>query len=400
MEEEDFEFLDDTSRAFLQEPMKSSSYLLWTILSFFVIMFIWAYFAKLDERTVAQGTVIPSSKVQNIQNLEGGIVAEIYVKEGMVVDKDQILLKIDPTQFTSSYDENLVKYYSLLVKLQRLEAENLDKETVVFSPILQQKYSDFVQNETNLFKANRENHAASIRLLSERYENLLEQYQLANPLAKEGIISQLELLKIEKDLYDAKNNIAVEQKTYKSEINEKIVSVKSEMDALKKILDGLSDRIARTTIKSPLKGIVKKLDFHTIGGVVKPGEKIMEIVPFEDTLFIEVKIPPEKIAFIHPGQSADIKITAYDYSIYGSLTGLVTYISADSIIEQDELGKKVSFFKANIKTEQNFLEFRGDKLPIIPGMEVSASILTGEKTVLEYILKPLIKVKESALQEK
>ena len=400
MDEEDFDLVDDSSRAFLKEPMKASGYMLWTIVSFVCLILIWAYFAKLDERTTAIGKVIPSTQVQDIQNLEGGILSEIFVKEGDVVEKGQVLLKLDATRFASSYQKELVKIHALQAQLIRLKAEAGNQENVDFPKVLTQDYPDFVQNEKQLFKANRANHLATMKTLNKNLQIAKEQYDIAKPLSEEGIISRLEFLKHDKEMNEAKGKIEVEKQTYQAKISEQIVKAKSEMDALTKNLEGLKDRMLRTTIVSPVYGIIKKINIDTIGGVIQPGENILEVVPLDDILLIEAKVAPEDIAFIREGQEADVKFSAYDSSIYGSITGTVKYVSADAIIEENEVGEEASYYKILIETENNYLDFKGEKLPIIPGMQVTADILTGEKTVLQYIISPIIKAKQKALKER
>ncbi len=404
MDDEDFNHLDDTSRAFLKEPMKTSSYLLYAIMAFITIMLIWAYFGKLDERTTAIGKVIPSTHVQDIQNLEGGILAKIPVKEGDLVKKGEVVIYLDPIRFRSAYQEALVKYHALLAALARLKAESTDKKTIHFPPILREKYPQFVANQEQLFKANRATHRANIETLEKAFVIHQEQIDISKPLAEEGIISRLEFLKFQQQMNESKGKIAIAEQSYKADTNKELSEVKSEIDSLQKNLEGLKDRMTRTTMASPVNGIVKKIYVDTVGAVINPGQVIMEIVPADDVLLIEAKIPPEKIAFIHPGQKADVKITAYDPYIYGSLTGTVKHISADAIMEsvetEDDEEQDAAFYKVIIQTDETYIEHNGEKLQIIPGMQVTADILTGEKTVLEYIMKPILRAKQNALKER
>lgn len=400
MDDKDFELLDEASRAVIEEPMRSARYLLWAIILFIGTALIWAYFSELDVRTTAQGKVIPSSHIQKIQHLEGGILSKIYVEEGEDVYLGQTLVKLDDVRFTADYQEDLVRYNALIAKLARLTAESTNRESIDFPTSLIKNYPNLVENEINLFESNKRNHQTTIDTLKRSLEIANERYEISIPLAKEGIISKLEMLNTEKDVNEAKGKLDKEIKAYQQNINEEIVDSKTELDSLKETLEGLQDREKRTTIRSPVDGIVKDIYFDTIGGVVKPAETIMEIVPTDDMLLIEAKVRPEDIAFIHTEQEADIKITAYDSSIYGSLKGTVTHISADAILETNNLGHEISFYKVIIQTKQNYLVFGEQKLPIIPGMQVSADILTGKKTVLMYLLKPILKAKEKALTER
>ncbi len=400
MNDDDFRFMSDKRRAFLQEPHKLSSVTLKIITLFLVIGFIWAYFAPLEERTSALGKVIPSSQVQDIQNLEGGILADLFVREGDIVDQGEILLKIDDTRFASAFQESESKYYTLLAQKSRLEAEAKGASAVVFPDVLEKNYPELIRNQTELFKSNRANQKANIDTLKQNYEINLRQLAMTEPLAEEGIVSQIELLRQQKEVNEAKGKIEIQIQTYHSNVNEELADVKGELESLAKALDGLEDRMKRTTISSPVRGIVNKIDIDTIGGVIQPGQVIMEIVPLEDNLLIEARISPEKIAFISPGQVADVKITAYDPSIYGSLKGRVKHISADTIIEPNEFGVEESYFKVLVETNENFLEYDGERLPIIPGMQVTADVITGRKTVFQYLIKPFVKARQKALTER
>jgi len=400
MDDEDYDLIEDSDRIFLEEPMKASQYLLFGIVAFIVFFLLWAYFAKLDERTTAMGVVIPSTQVQDIQNLEGGIVSEILVKEGEIVKKGEVLLKIDDTRFKSEYQENLVTFNALQAKLIRLGAETNNQESLEFPETLANDYPEFVKNEEQLFKANRANYRATVDALTKNYELAKETYDLAKPLVEDGVISKIEFLKYQKEMNEAKGKIVIEEQGYLAKVNEEIVTAKSEVDGLSETLEGLKDRINRTTIKSPVDGIVKKINVDTIGAVIKPGDNIIEVVPVDDILQIEARVLPEKIAFISPGQEADVKFSAYDPAIYGSIKGTVKYLSADAIIEKNELGEDTSYYKIVIETEKNYLEFKGEKLPVIPGMQVTADILTGQKTVLQYIINPIIRAKQKALKER
>lgn len=400
MNDDDFRFMSDKRRAFLQEPHKLSSVTLKIITLFLVISFIWAYFAPLEERTSALGKVIPSSQVQDIQNLEGGILADLFVREGDIVDQGEILLKIDDTRFASAFQESESKYYTLLAQKSRLEAEAKGASAVVFPDVLEKNYPELIRNQTELFKSNRANQKANIDTLKKNYEINLRQLAMTEPLAEEGIVSQIELLRQQKEVNEAKGKIEIQVQTYYSNVNEELADVKGELESLAKALDGLEDRMKRTTISSPVRGIVNKIDIDTIGGVIQPGQVIMEIVPLEDNLLIEARISPEKIAFISPGQVADVKITAYDPSIYGSLKGRVKHISADTIVEPNEFGVEESYFKVLVETNENFLEYDGERLPIIPGMQVTADIITGRKTVFQYLIKPFVKARQKALTER
>jgi adhesin transport system membrane fusion protein len=380
---------------------RSSSHnlLLYTILLFVVVFLSWSSFAKIDESVVASGTVIPSSKTQNIQSLDGGILEKIYVKEGNVVEEGTPLLKLDDTRYSSSYEENQVKFHSLESKLIRLNAERDGGDTVTFPKEMSEGYPSIVQNETNLFHSNKKEIAAKLKAIDDNFQIVKTQYETFKVLEAQEVIPKLELIKVKKELNDLHGKITYETNNYYSMLNKSISQTKGEIESLKEVLSGYKDRLDRTLLRSPVYGIVKKVNLSTIGAIIKSGETIIEIVPLGDELLVEGKILPNKIAFIDSKQEVNISISAYDPSIYGTLKGSIQHISADTIIENDQYGKQQSFYKVVIKSSENHISYKGRSLPIIPGMQASVNIVTGERTVLQYILKPLIKAKLNAFNE-
>jgi membrane fusion protein, adhesin transport system len=400
---EDENLLDESKKAFLIESPKWASGLLYSIAAFIVIGLIWAKFAILDEVTVGQGKVIPSSKVQVIQNLEGGILAAIYVKEGDTVKKGQVLLRIDDTRFTSNYREGLSKYLSLLATVSRLTAEEKDAKEVTYPKVIKENSPELIERENELFMQRRGQLDATLANLEKSYRLSQQEYNISKPLVDEGLMSQLELIRLEREVNDIKGKISQANDDYESNVRESYSKAQSELLQVTEALSALKDRMVRTTVLSPVKGKVKKINIATIGGIIQPGMDIMEIVPLEDTLLIEAKIKPKDIAFISPQQSAIVKFTAYDFSIYGGLEGVVEYISPDTITDEENKrpGQEESFYKILVRTKTNHLIGKdGKPLEIIPGMVCSVDILTGKKSVLEYILKPLFKAKQDALRER
>ncbi len=377
----------------------SNNLLLYAILLFVMIFLIWAGFARIDESVVASGQVIPSSKTQEIQSLDGGIIKRTFVKEGDVVNKGQALVKLNDIRYSASYEENQVKYYSLQAKLIRLTAEESDEELIKFPVSLNNSYPNLVQSETNAFYANRREFKSKIKALDDNIEIVQDQYENFIRLEAEKVIPKLELIKVKKELNDLLGKLSFEKNSYYSKIKNEITSVKTEFESLKEVLSGYKDRLDRTLLDSPVYGVVKKVNINTVGAIIKSGETIIEIVPLDDELFVEGKILPNKIAFVDPGQSVNISITAYDPSVYGTLQGTIKHISADTIVETDEFGQSQSFYKVVVKSNNTHIEYKGRSLPIIPGMQASVNIITGERTVLQYILKPLIKTKLNAFQE-
>jgi membrane fusion protein, adhesin transport system len=420
--------------------------LFFAILVFFLGAFLWAYFSEIDELTRGEGKVIPSEKIKTIQSLDGGIISEILIKEGSIIKEGQPLMKIDTTRFEASLEENKQTYYHLLVTKARLEIEsklNLENE------IPEIKYSDevlananvFAMNDRKLFTSRMEELNSTIKTfkiqLKQKEQEINElnskatQLKISIALVREETKtmellvarqskSKVDLLKIKRELAqldgelqgtyasiprakyaieEAQNKIVEKLKIFKSEASNELQKINTEIKKYESKLVADEDKLDKTILISPVDGIVKQINVNTIGGVVKSGMDLIEIVPQSDILLIEAKIDPKDIAFINPKQKAIVKITAYDFSIYGGLEGKIVEISADSIEDKDNKNQ-TSYYKVVIKTEQNYLEKDKQKLPIIPGMVTTVDIVTGKKSILDFILKPILKTKSNALHER
>ncbi len=434
---EDIAYMPDVEAAIRNSGAKFA-YMLSIITAVSLTIFIvWAWLAVLDEVTKADAQIIPSSKVQLIQSLDGGIVEDILVKEGDIVEKDQILLKIDTTTAETNLKEREARYNFLQGMVTRLQAE-IDGTELKFPEALQKKAPQVITEQVNQFNLRRNQQAAELSVLesqvmqrsqevkemgarlSQLRANLaLKQQELdmRRPLVEQGAMSKVELLRIEGEVTDlrgelntiqtavpraqsaareAQQHISETRARIKAEAQQEMGAAKAEMDSLTQTLIGGEQKVAKTQMKSPVRGTVKQLKINTVGGVIKPGEDVMEIVPLGDTLLIEAKVPPKDIAFIRPGQEANVKITAYDSSVYGGLKGIVEGISADTIMNE----KGDSFYRVTIRTQENVLMHKGKPLPLIPGMTANVQILTGKKSVLDYLLKPIMKARQDALRER
>lgn len=433
----DLEYMKSLSAAVLEKSTLGSRIILWTIVISIFALITWAYFAQIDERVRGEAKVIPARKVQVIQNLEGGIVEAIYIKDGDVVEKDQPLIKLQDVLLSSSRDENKIKIYELKAKIKRLYAEAYGKDYVVENTN-DLDYKHFLENEKSLYKSNIKQLQSSLEVIKSQLKQkeselkearakvnqlkrsldfLTKEINIKEPLAKRGVISNVDLIQLKRQQNDSKGELeavklsiprlkaSIEEfeKKYSETIlgfqnkaKEELNSAEAELKATEKTINALSNRVHRTVVRSPVAGTVKQLFANTIGGVVQPGMDIVEIVPNDDSLLLEAKIKPSDIAFLFVGQEATIKITAYDFSIYGGLKGKVVNISPDTIMEED---KKI-YYLVQIKADKNYLTFKGKKLPIKVGMVASVDILTGKKTVLDYLLKPILKAKNTALRER
>lgn len=439
-EREELDFFRDSEAAVRDAPSRASLVFLIACAALFGIFITWAYLAELDEVTRGSGKVIPSSKTQIVQSLEGGIVKKIDVREGDTVKKGQILLTIDDTGFSSDLGELKAKELSLIAQVNRLQTEagNPAAEAVTFDEELRNA-PDVIRNEEKLFMIRKSALKNQVNVLKDRLEQrklelaelhesrkryqdgltiAQKEFKMKEPLAKRGIISRTDLLRLEREISDLRGQLATieqsiprveasvreaerlieEQKlsfrqTAQAELNTKL----ADLSVVRQSLTAAQDRVVRADIRSPVDGIINKLHVNTLGGVVRAGEPLAEITPLEDSLFVEVRINPRDIAFISPNQKALVKISAYDFTIYGGLDGKVELISPDSITDQEN---KESYYLVTVKTNESALR-RGDKLlPIIPGMVAQVDVITGKKSVLDYILKPIIKAQQEALHER
>lgn len=373
-----------------KNPRKYTHWILWSSFLFVIIFILWAKFAKLDELTIAEGKVIPSSQIQVIQNLEGGIVQKIYVKEGEYVKKNQLLIQLEPARFKSAYQEGLIKDIALELKVARLSAEAARKP---FSPS-----PALINADPELYKQEFQFYTARQEQLNQLFNSkhlAQSQVDLTAPLIKSGAASPIEVLNLKKNVSEIQERI----NSFNSDTLNQLTQTKADLNAIKEVNMGYLDRLQRTAMRSPVRGIVKKIKVTTVGGVGQPGENLMEIVPIDDTLLVEAKVKPADIGFLRPGMPATVKIGAYDYSVYGGLSGKVEQISADSITDEKD-PRQQSYYQIRVRTNKNYLGDAKKPLYIIPGMTATVDVLTGQKSVLSYILKPLIKARERALRER
>ncbi len=371
--------------------------LLAVIALFAVSAFLWARVAELDEVTVGAGRIIPSSQVQVVQNLEGGILEELPVREGSIVKKGDVVARLDDTRFTSSLRENRARYLALLAASARLRAE-AGGRAPQFPPELKGR-PDLVRDEHELFAARRKALEESLQALERSLEMARTELGMIEPAVERGSISEVELLRLKRQVNDLAGGIEERRNRFRADARQELSRTLAEMETLNESGVAADDRVRRTVVRSPVHGVVKRIAVKTIGAVVPPGGELMEIVPLEDTLLVEARVKPGDIGFIALGQPASVKIGAYDYSIYGPLEAKVEHISADALEDRDP--REGSYYRVLVRTSRNYLEGRNAKhLQIIPGMTATVDILTGKKTVLRYLLKPLIKVQERALRER
>ncbi|KKW68116.1 secretion protein HlyD [Lampropedia cohaerens] len=374
----------------------SSKVVVW--ISVFLLAFlIWAITFEVDEVSSGSGQVIPTSREQVIQSLEGGILAELHVAEGDIVEKDQVLAQLDPTRSESSVEETAAKYRAALASAARLQAEVEGRDQLEFPQELA-SHPDLIDAERALFESRRASLAESLNGLQRSLALVNRELTITESLVTSGAASNVELLRLQRQRSELQLKIAEVRSEYMVRSREELAKANAEVESLSSVMRGRADSLTRMTLRSPVRGVVKDIEVTTIGGVVPPNGNLMVIVPLEDQLLIEARISPRDIAFIHPGQDAVIKVTAYDYAIYGGLQGKVVTISPDTI--RDEVDPKIVYYRIYIRTDKDVLVNKeGAEFPIVPGMVATAEIKTGSKTIWQYLVKPMNRAQE-ALRER
>ncbi|WP_347093047.1 HlyD family efflux transporter periplasmic adaptor subunit [Sphingomonas parapaucimobilis] len=372
-------------------PLLAAKRMNWALAALFVVLLVWAWFAKLDEVATGTGRVVPTSREQVLQSLEGGILAKMLVRQDDIVKPGQILAQLDPTQAGSTVEESAAKYRAALAAQARLQAE-VNGTPLTFSHELD-AFPALKAEQQRLYDARRRSLASSIGLIDESLALIGREVGIGESLIEVGAASNVEVLRLKRQRADLDLKKSDLRSQYIVEARQDLAKVSEEVEALAPVVRGRSDTLQRLTLRSPVRGVVKNIEVSTIGGVVPPNGKIMEIVPLDERLLVEARIQPRDIAFIRPGQRASVKITAYDYAIYGGLEGKVSSISPDTI--RDEVNPDVYYYRVFVRTSADSLVNKaGKRFPIVPGMIATADIHTGSKTVLQYLLKPLNRARE------
>ena len=399
----DLDLINDLNAA-LQKEKHSGQFIV--IILFFILMIvfvIWAYNSPVEEVTRGNGNIIPSSREQVIQSLDPGIVTEIMVKEGDMVEKDQVLMKLDDTRSSAVLRESEAKVANLEATIARLKAEAYGTKLSFPDSV----NPELRRREIAAYKARRQVMVDAINGLSQSKAALDREIAITAPLVSEGYVSEVELLRMRRESADLATQISERRNRYKADANNELLQAESELAQSKENVAMRADPVERSQIRAPMRGIVKGIKVTTIGGVVNAGEDIMQIVPVNDKLLVEAYIRPQDIAFIRTGQPALVKVSAYDYSIYGGLEGKVTLVGADTVSNSMQnrandlkLDPNQVYYRVLVQTENNSLKDKNGKpMPIIPGMVATVDIKTGEKTIFQYLIKPITRMKQ-ALSER
>ncbi|MEI2557955.1 HlyD family type I secretion periplasmic adaptor subunit [Acinetobacter pittii] len=380
----------------LEQPLPKVSIFIWIICLGLLVLLIWAWLFKLEEVSTGNGKVIPSSKEQTIQSLEGGILTRLNVKEGEIVEKGQTLAQLDPTRFASNVGETKSLLLSAKATAARLSAEVNGTALIFPKEVLEEQA--LVNAETALYRSRRSNLEVSLEGLKKALVLVKQELAMTEPLVAKGAASDVEVLRLKRQATDLENQMNDIRNQYLVKSREELAKANTDIETQSQVAMGKSDTLKRAIFKSPVRGIVKEIDVMTIGGVIPQNGKLMTIVPLDEKLLIEARISPRDIAFIRPGQEALVKITAYDYSIYGGLKGKVTVISPDTL--RDEVKQDQFYYRVYIHTDSDkLINKNGKYFNITPGMVATVDIKTGEKTILDYLIKPFNKAKE-ALRER
>lgn len=373
-----------------------ASMIVWLALLAVLALGAWAYRAPLDEVTVGTGKVVPSSREQVVQSLEGGILAELKVREGDEVQVGQVLARLDPTRIQSTVGESDARLQAALATAARLRAEVSGTPLVFPKSVLAD--AGLVRAETALHQSRLNSLRDTVLGLEDTLALILRELKLTESLVAQGAASDVEVLRLKRQVSDLRTKISDTKSQYLVRAREELAKANAEIETQGSITRGRSDSLSRTVVHSPVKGVVKNIEVNTVGGVIPPNGKLLEIVPVDEQLLVETRIAPRDVAFIYPGQRAMVKVTAYDYAIYGGLEGQVVNISPDTI--QDEVKRDQFYFRVYVRTTDDHLKnAQGQRFPIAPGMVATADIHTGSKTVWEYLVKPLNRARE-ALRER
>lgn len=364
--------------------------LLWASLLVIALFVGWASWAEVNEVARGEAKVIPSSRQQTIQSLEGGILDEIRVNEGEIVEAGQMLALIDETRFRSAYMESLSQAQALRATIGRLEAEVLDKSNIEFSEQVRENTA-LTTTERELFTARRKRRDSALDAVSKEINAAQRQLAVIRPLVKRRAVGEMEMLKLDREIAELKGRQAEIRNTYLQDAYAELADKKSELAALEETTVQRRDQLDRTRLLSPVRGIVNNISITTRGGIIPPGEEIMQITPLEDTLVFETRIRPQDVAFTAPDMPATIRISAYDYAVYGTLKGKVERISSDTLEEETPRGEE-SYYRVLVSSNTSTLEHNGETLPIKPGMIATVDIETGERSVLSYLLRPFTRL--------
>jgi membrane fusion protein, adhesin transport system len=383
---------------YLTKPPTQARWTLWVALIGFAALLLWAGWAELDQITRAPGQVIASARTQTVQAPEGGVLQKLLVKEGDVVTKGQLLGILERSRAQAAVNDSQAKVAALRITLARLSAEVYGRP-LQFSAALQ-KYGDYVQNQTALYAQRQRALNEEVAAFSENLRLAQEELAMNQPLLQAGDVSKADVLRLQRQVSEIQSQITNKRNKYFQEAQTEMTKAQEELRTQEEALSDRAQLLDHTELLAPANGIVKNIKFHTVGGVLRASEELLQILPTDADLIVEAKLKPGEVAFIRVGMPATIKLDAYDYSIFGSLRGAVSYISADTLTEDTKQGELI-FYRVQIKIMGR--EFKGSQaqgIDVRPGLTATVEIKTGQRSVLAYLTKPITKTLNQGLHER
>jgi len=389
----DIAFVDAVRGAQVLEPAPAAMWTIYLMLVAVAAAIGWAAIAQVDIVTKAPGRVVPDGREQVIASLEGGILRELLVREGQQVEENQDLALLDPTRFEAQQAEGQAKRLSLLGAVARLQAEATGK-ALQFPPELKDATS-VIDGETESYQARQHALAEALDINRRSMELLRKELGVAESMSARGLMSEVEVMRVRRQVNDLSLQTQERINRFRQEASAELVKVRTELAMIEEQMVVRDDALRRTTLKSPVRGIVKVIKANTLGGVVAPGAPVMELIPVGARVLVEARIAPSDIGFVKVGQDVEIKLTSYDYTTYGGLKGTVQSISPDALGEMDRPGGEGTYYRALVRAERSTLAAHGKTLSVLPGMTASVEIRTGERSVLGFLLRPMLKSKEA-----
>ncbi|GAA0746427.1 HlyD family type I secretion periplasmic adaptor subunit [Ideonella azotifigens] len=392
----DVQFLSSVREAQVLESRTGAGAAIWLMLATVVAAGTWASMTKVEEITRTDARVVPDGREQVIASLEGGILRELMVKEGSEVKIGQPLARLDPTRFESQQNEGEVKQLALQATMVRLRAEASGANSLNFPPELAAK-PKLVSIEIEAFNARKQLLNEAVASYQRSIGLVQKELNMAESMSARGLMSEVEVMRLRRQIGEMQQQSTERRSRFRQEASTEMLRVQSDLAQIEQQMVAREDMVRRTVIESPVVGLVKNIRNNTLGGVVNPGAAIMEIVPLTSRMLVEARIKPSEIGFVKVGQVAEIKLSAYDYNLYGGLRGTVDSISPDALgdAERNNGGPDNTYFRALVRVDHSSLEAGGKALPVRPGMTATVEINTGERTVLEFVLRPLLKAREA-----
>lgn len=389
----DMAYMADVRAAMVVDSMPGTTWTLYLIAVALIAAITWASFARVDEVTRADARVIPDGREQVIASLEGGILRELHVREGQTVLEGQELAQLDPTRFESQQNEGQAKRVALLAAISRLSAEATGKTPNFPKEVLEMPA--VAESETDAFIARRRALDEALHTNARNVELLMKELGVSEAMSAKGLMSEVEVMRLRRQVNDLQLQSRERINKFRQDATTDLTRVQTELSLLEEQMAGRADVLRRTVLTSPVRGLVKNIRTNTIGGVVSPGAPVMEIVPIGSRVLVEARIKPRDIGFVRLGQRAEVKLAAYDYTTYGGLQGKIEYISPDALGDTEKTAADQTYYRVTLRTDRSTLKEKGKPLPILPGMTGQVEVRTGERSVLSFILRPMLKSKEA-----